>query len=321
MDVVDFLETVEIAEQHSKFLAGAPGLHAEGFDAAEHFLAVEKFGEFVGAGAVLELLLGGHLGVDDPAGGHEPVHASGRIEIRTGVRLDPVAGAVFGPDDFAHADVLPGFELFHVAAAGGAVVFFEEVGREAAGAFVHGISEGRGHGGRNPLDRAAADADDDVGGVFSEEAVALLGGGEAFGGEVAFGDIAPGPHKFAVDAHGADVEATFLSVNLESESVIVDHQRLSGFIRVARHSEQAPDIVGRNEFEQAASEHGLALEVIVVGRRVVGFDDAEVDDLAGGITKGRNEQMGVEHRIEDGAGRDIMVRRRGRRAAGRWCND
>jgi hypothetical protein len=85
--------------------------------------------------------------------------------------------------------------------------------------------------------------------------------------------------------------------------------------------EEIPPDAGRNEFEQAASEHGIAFEMIVFSRSMVGLDDSEVDDLAGGITKGRNEQMGVEHRIEDGAGRDSMVRRSGVRSAGRWCND
>ena len=41
MGVVDLLEAVDVAEEHSQFISGPSALSAQRLDAAEHLLAVE----------------------------------------------------------------------------------------------------------------------------------------------------------------------------------------------------------------------------------------------------------------------------------------
>jgi len=293
---------VEVAEEHGELFAGAARLHTERLDAAEHLLAIEQLGEFVGAGAMFELLLGGDLRVDNAAGGNEAIHAPARVEIRAGVGLDPMARAVLGANDFARPHGVAGLELRHVGGALGAIAFLDKIGGETTHAFADRIAEGGGNRGRDPLDGAAADAGDDVGGIFGEQAVAFLGSGEAFGRKVTLGDIAPGPDEFVVDANGADVETALLPVDLVGEGVVVDHKRLAGFVRVAGHGHERARVVGREKLEQTAAEERLAVEVIVFRRRGVRFADGEVGDLAAGVATRRDEQVRIEEGIEDIAG-------------------
>ena len=232
------------------------------------------------------------------------------IEVGTGVALDPVAGAVLGAHDGASANGVAGVELRDVFGALRPLFFPDEIGGEASHAFVNGPAEGRGDGGRDPFDGAAADAGHDVGGIFGEQAVAFLRGGETFGGEVALGDIAPSPGDLVVDAHGADVEAAFLAINLQGERVIVDHERFARFIRIAGHGEESAGTIGREKLEQPPAEYGLPGQTVILGGGEVGVVDPEVFDLSGRAAHGRKEEVRIEEGVQN------LPRRGGEKACG-----
>jgi hypothetical protein len=203
-----------------------------------------------------------------------------------------------------------GVELRDVFGALRPLFFPDEIGSGASHAFVNGPAEGRGDGGRDPFDGAAADAGHDVGGIFGEQAVAFLRSGQTFGGEVALGDIAPGPDDLVVDAHGADVEAAFLTINLQGEGVIVDDERFTRLIRIAGHGEESADTVGREKFEQSPAEHGFPLQVVILGGGDVGVVDPEVGDSSGGVAERGKEQVRIEKGVEN------LPRRGGSKACG-----
>ena len=106
--------------------------------------------------------------------------------------------------------------------------------------------------------------------------------------------VAPGPEDLAADAHGADIEPAFLSVDLESEGVVVDHERFAGLVRIARHGHERACIVGWQELEQSPAGHGIALETVVFGGRDVCIEDGEVGDLAGAVAPRGEDEMRIE---------------------------
>ena len=224
--------------------------------------------------------------------------------------LDPVAGAVLGAHDGASANGVAGVELRDVFGALRPLFFPDEIGGEASHAFVNGPAEGRGDGGRDPFDGAAADAGHDVGGIFGEQAVAFLRGGQTFGGEVALGDIAPGPDDLVVDAHGANVEAAFLTITLQGEGEIVDDERFARLIRIAGHGEESTGTVGREKLEQSPAEHRVPLQAVILGGGDIGVVDPEVGDFSGGIAQRGEEEVWIEKGVQN------LPRRGGEKACG-----
>ncbi len=192
------------AGQHRQFPAPALLAGHRPLDLVEHLLPVQQGGEAVGGGPALQLLLGHHLGIDDPAGAPVAVGLAGTIEKRGPVALDPVLAAV------------PAAHLLPAEARAG------RIGGAPAGQGLDLHAELR-------LDLAQGTAGPGAGIPAQHLPQGRRGPAHAAIGP--FAAVAPGDTQLAADLHGADVHvarSTLLPMPVEE---VVEHQGPTAGIR------------------------------------------------------------------------------------------
>ena len=226
--VVDLLETIEVAEGDSDLESLARMLAEQSSKPVEDFGPVEQSGEFVIARAVVEHLLGLHLGVDGAERRHDAVDFAVAALEGGGVDLHPVKLALGIAQPKPGDAPLTGVDLTATLLRQGDVIRVGEFLELMANPLLGLPPEHPGQGGGQPDHHPVAGVQHCVGGVLRQEAKLLLRLGHELRCPVPVGDVPEGQRDLAVDRHGPDVEPGAVMCDFRDHRLVVQDHRRSG---------------------------------------------------------------------------------------------